>query len=211
EVVNFTHAPIRFVSEDQIAAGGLRSYKLLLVPQADYVRDDAYNAILQYAGDGGFVFCIGENSFRYNPYGKPEKDRLSLLRKAVEQNHPRRLQKIKERWKAKVNIESTDWADKHAAAEIIEALFTDLGMSRPFKILNRNGQNPWGVEARTIRLQGKQVLSLVNWLKNPVVISVIPDRGKIVNASNLVNKETLDMNELYLESMVPMLVEIKIE
>ncbi|NIA29339.1 MAG: hypothetical protein GWP06_05415 [Actinobacteria bacterium] len=211
EAVNFLHAPIRFISEDQVAAGKLRSYKLLLVPQADYVRDDAFGAILQYARDGGFVFCIGGNSFRYNPYGKPEKDRLSQLRKAVQQNHPHELQKTKERWKAKVDIGSTEWTDKHAAAKILDTLFDDLGIARPFKVVNRNGQSPWGVEAMTIEVQGKQVLSLVNWLKNPVVISVISAKGKIVSARNLVNKEALDMNKLHLEPMVPMLVESEIE
>jgi len=48
------------------------------------VRDDAYNAILQYAGEGGFVFCLDENCFRYNPYGKSETGRLSQLKTVVE-------------------------------------------------------------------------------------------------------------------------------
>jgi len=211
EAVNFLHTPIRFISEDQVAAGKLRSYKFLLVPRADYVRDDAFDAILQYARDGGFVFCVDESCFRYNPYGKPEKDRLRQLRSAMEKNYPHRLQKIEEQWRSKVDIGSTDWAEKHAAAEILDALFDDLGITRPFKVLKKDGRSPWGVEARTIQLQGKQVLSLVNWLKDPVVISVIPAKGQIVRARNLVNEETLDMKKLHLQPMEPMLVEIEIQ
>ncbi len=209
EVVNFSQTPFRFVSEDQVVAGGLRPYKLLLVPQADYVRDDAYKAILQYAGEGGFVFCVDESCFRHNPYGKPENDRLSQLRKVVEKNYPQRLHRIEKQWKSKVDMGSIDWADKYAAAEILDALFDDLGITRPFKVIGNDGRNAWGVETKTIQYKGKQVLSLVNWLKNAAMISVIPTKGKIVSAKNLMNEKAIDVKELHLKPMEPMLLQIE--
>ncbi len=209
EVVNFLHVPFRFISEDQVVAGGLRPYKLLLVPQADYVRDDAYEAILRYAGKGGFVFCVDESCFRYNPYGKPQKDHFSQLRRALKKNYPHQLQKIEEQWKSKVAMGSIDWTDKYSAAEILDALIEELGIAPPFKVIRNDGRNTWGVETRTVQHQGKQVLSLVNWLKNTVVISVISTKGDIVKATNLINEKAIDLKDIHLEPMVPMLLKIE--
>ena len=62
-----------FVHQETLAAGTLSRYRVLLVPNAAYLRDAECEAIRQYVHSGGSLLATFETS-RYDEWGDPRKD-----------------------------------------------------------------------------------------------------------------------------------------
>jgi hypothetical protein len=62
-----------FVHQENLSAEALRQYRVLLIPNAAYLRDNECEAIHQFWAAGGSVLATFETS-RYNEWGDPRPD-----------------------------------------------------------------------------------------------------------------------------------------
>ncbi|MGH9404925.1 MAG: beta-galactosidase trimerization domain-containing protein [Terriglobia bacterium] len=62
-----------FIHQENLSAAALARYRVLLIPNAAYLRDAECEAIRQYAAAGGSVLATFETS-RYNEWGEPRED-----------------------------------------------------------------------------------------------------------------------------------------
>ncbi len=71
EALNFCGVPIGFVTEEQVAAGGLDTYDCLLVAGARTVLREAADAIRAFQARGGRVISAGPDNLIEDEYGRP--------------------------------------------------------------------------------------------------------------------------------------------
>ncbi len=62
-----------FIHQENLSAAALKRYRVLLIPNAAYLRDSECEAIKEYVGSGGSVLATFETS-RYNEWGEPRED-----------------------------------------------------------------------------------------------------------------------------------------
>lgn len=67
--------PIRFISERQIAAGGLDSVAIVVLPDVNALADEAFDALDRFLAEGGRMVSTG-SSVPYDAYGKSRPSRL---------------------------------------------------------------------------------------------------------------------------------------
>ena len=67
---------IDYVTEKRVAAGRLEDYRILVLPSADYLREETYARVTQFVKDGGVMLLIGTLP-SHDPAGR-ERD-LSFL------------------------------------------------------------------------------------------------------------------------------------
>src|SRR5262249_32161285 len=65
--------PFDFVHQENLSAQSLSSYRVLLIPNAAYLRDSECNIIRQYVHSGGSILATFETS-RYNEWGDARED-----------------------------------------------------------------------------------------------------------------------------------------
>ncbi len=62
-----------FIHQENLSAATLKRYRVLLIPNAAYLRDSECEAIKEYVASGGSVLATFETS-RYNEWGEPRED-----------------------------------------------------------------------------------------------------------------------------------------
>jgi hypothetical protein len=76
--------PVRFISERQIAAGGLDSVAIVVLPEVNALADDAFEPLDRFLAEGGRMVSTG-SSVPYDAYGtsRPSRLQASPLTKLV--------------------------------------------------------------------------------------------------------------------------------
>ena len=146
EVLNFCGVPIAFVTDEQAASGKLKQYKVLIIPQAQAATRASIEAIRGYAENGGRVLVCGEDNLTHDEYG----------REVAPPKHMMKLPKIK-------------------ATELRDTLMRELAKARiepPFVPRTSDRKIPYGVEWRCAVLDGRSIVNIVNYTKDPVTIEL---------------------------------------
>ncbi len=63
-----------YATEKRVAEGRLKDYRIVVMPQADYIRDETYAAVRKFVSDGGTAVVIGD---------PPAHDEMDHLRDAT--------------------------------------------------------------------------------------------------------------------------------
>lgn len=146
EALNFCGVPIAFVTDEQVVAGKLKDYKVLIVPQARAATRASIEAIRAYTKDDGRVLAYGEDNLTFDEYGR-------------EVAPPNRIQKL----------------PGVKGAELRDALMRILAKEgvTPLVVLRTTEKRiPYGVEWRCAVLDGRSIVSIVNYAIDPVSVEL---------------------------------------
>jgi hypothetical protein len=146
EALNFCGVPIAFVTDEQVAAGKLKDYKVLIVPQARAATRASIDAIRAYAQEGSQVLVYGEENLTRDEYGRDIAP-------------PKGMKKISN---AK-GVRLRDALMHHLAKE---------GVAPQVVLRTPNKKIPYGVEWRCALLDGRIIVNIVNYARNPVTIEL---------------------------------------
>lgn len=137
EALNFCGVPIGFVTEEQIAAGGLDDYACLLVAGARTLLQDAVKPVEAFRARGGRLVFYGSKNFVQNEFGRPMSP---LQADSVIEGRPR---------------------DEALRDRLLQELAA-AGIQPEIELRTPEGKIPYGVEWRVAMFDGKMLLNVVN-------------------------------------------------
>ena len=191
EALSYSGRKAGYVSERQIAGGGLNDYKLLIVPNAVRVNSSTLQGIRQFQEQGGKVLLIGAGSMKYGPHGET----LSTADRDYIFAHS-------------VKIASTDWT----AEQIREELFPLLKNVDPGRIgLNDplTRQPVYGVEWRSVDYDGAPLVNAVNYRASSITVYAERDGIPLTGFTNLITGETFAGTSFELQPLTPYLLQLR--
>ena len=183
--LSYLDAPIGFVTDKMLLRGVEPRVKLIVVPQAQYVRDEVYQALRSYAQSGGKLVVVG-SSFGFD-----------------EKNRARDFQALK-------GMANVGWIESEQAAEYywrtFDPMLDELGVSRPVRPVGRDGRPVWMVECRTLEQEGKQLTYLINLSRQDQHVTLEGVKGK---AWELIEDQKVPKGPIQLRSFEVKLLEHK--
>jgi hypothetical protein len=181
----FLDAPIGFVTDKMLLRGVDPRIKLIVVPQAQYVRDDVYAVLFNYAEAGGKLAVVGSG------FGFDEKNRV------------RDFQALKEMsnvvWLENEQPPQTYW-------RLFDPMLDEQGVSRPVRPVGPDGQPIWLVECRTLERNGRRLTYLINLSREVQEVTLEGVKGK---AWELIEDQAVPKGPIQLRSFEVMLLEHK--
>lgn len=147
EALNFCGVHIGFVTEEQIAAGGLDAYDCLIVTGARTLLRDAAAPIAAFRERGGRVVFYGARNFIEDEYGRAM---TPIAADSVIEGRPRE-EALRDRL-----------LEELAAADIRPRHDPRLS----------DGALPYGVEWRSAILDGQELVNIVNLTAGPETVSL---------------------------------------
>ena len=198
----FLDAPIKFISERQVASGNLGKYKILILPEVNFVEEKTYHEIKSFVFDGGTVVLVPK-SLEYNPYGRRRKALFFAgLKKSV--NHALLKGKVEVAGYGKGKVFFAHSLNVEEYRELFDGLFDKLGVFRPIRV-----SAPL-IESRTVRLgEDKFLTYLINTGLLPTKVNLRSDLGRIDGMKDMVNNDYVK-GEIELTPLNPILLEIKV-
>ena len=163
EALTFLDTQIRFVTEKQIADGSARMPRLLIAPQAGYVRDEAVDAVESFVRDGGTLVATGD-AFAHDEYGT-DRDVAFLPSSRRAENGSWTHGEGRVEYLAET-------PDPKALAEVIDPLLDTAGVSRPVRVLDHMRRRLWGVRTIAAQFNGRRLVYAVNLASRPHVVQI---------------------------------------
>jgi len=181
EALNFTGVKIGFATEEQAAAGGLERYNIVVLAEATHVSGTAFDALRRFAqSPNRRLIFYGRRSLRRDEYGRPR--RIADVRKA-----------------SAARYISGELVGKKLRDEL-EPFIDQAGVERPVRVTDaETGKPPWGVEWLGARCDGRLIVNLCNYLREPQSVRI--SGGPYVD---LITRQRLD-DTIELKPLVPVL------
>lgn len=179
----FLDTQTRFISERQIREGGLGKIRLLIVPGATFVSDDAYARILAFAKSGGAVY-VSPGSLSRGPYDN-----------------------------ARTPKELTDAGIRSFASnandltQTLDAMLKEAKIDRPIRPIGADGSRVANLEFRAVNDGAATLAYLINHGASAVNVTLKTDR-KIARAHELICGQDVTF-PLTIPPQVPMLLRIE--
>jgi hypothetical protein len=149
EALNFLGVPIGFVTERQLAEGGVPTdTRLVIVPAARYVEDSTVAALRGAAKRGVKIAILGDQSLTAVPTGGPRVDATVA------------------------GSEHLALSDPQTYHPRFDAWMRAAGIQRDLLALGADGRPAWGIEVRTASQGGQRLAYLVNLMREPVRVSL---------------------------------------
>jgi len=195
EALSYSGYKAGFITEKQAAEGGLQAYRLLIVPAASRVDPATLSGIRTFVEQGGQVLLVGSHALELEPRGAAQsaEDRGYVFDHA-----------------AKIHAETA------SAVQIRDALKPILNAIDPLHVTLKetaSGELPYNVEWRSVDLDGRRMLNIVNYGDSPVAVEAFlgndgtSGNSAISGFADLITGETLAGTELVLEPLTPYLLE----
>jgi hypothetical protein len=146
EALNFCGIPIAFVTDEQVAAGKLKDYTVLVVPQAQAATRASVDAMRTYSREGGRVLAYGEDNLTRDEYG-------------------RGIAPVE-------NITTLPSVKGVELRNVMMGALAKEGVKAPFVPRASDKEIPYGVEWRCAVLDGRDIVNVVNYAKDPVVMEL---------------------------------------
>lgn len=190
EALQFTNLPVGFVTENELISKGLPSEcKWLIVADASNVSKSTLDWLKKYINDGGKLFVVGNDAFKYNEYGKEwDTSQLEFLTKAD-----------------KLNI-----APPKELLENIESLMSKTDVKRDLKCIDINsGKLPsYGIMCRSTEFDGGTLVCLINVSSSEKEVSLEMNGSVVKNALNLFENKTEKVRTIKIAPLQTMLFKI---
>ncbi len=158
----FLDTPVRFISERQVGEGQLKNVRLLIVPGATFVTNEAYRKILEYAKGGGAVYATPKALSRdpYNNLRDPNETQAA-------------------------GIKRYHLAEPRMAAAF-DTVFDLCRIPRPVRLVGMDGKRVSNVECRIVEERTGHLAYLINHGSAPVSVTLKMDR-KITRVRELIS------------------------
>lgn len=177
--LDFLGEPITFVSERQLAAGTAAKVKWLIVPDATHILDTTPAALAAFQKSGGKVLLVGKDSLTRDEYDRPLPGRMDCP-----------------------IIEPA--ADDRATAGLLRAMLRPLQTAG---LREKPGDKPaWGIEYRVVPLGKSTLVPMVNLNQEARTVTFPKWAGH--TSLDLLSGETVNLNSIPLEPMLPRLLRI---
>ncbi|MEN3001963.1 MAG: beta-galactosidase [Armatimonadota bacterium] len=175
---------VGFVTERQAAARQLPAgNKRILLPNVQYLSDEALIALDAYRQQGGGLVALGEPILRFDQYGRPRSSRLPIQ-----------------------IIDRDPGLDARLVHQRLARLLDEWNIARPLRLLDEQDQPAWGVAYRTAPYQNGFVASLCNYTQKPITVRLRNDKGQPIRAVNLFTGERVS-GQLTLQPLEPVLLQ----
>lgn len=187
EALSYSGYKAGYVSEQQVEAGGLDSYKLLIVPNASRVNPATLSGIRLFMEQGGRVLLIGSHALELAPHGTP----LSAADRSYVFAHADK-------------IATADWT----ASQIRDFLLPILQNINPQQLMLLNpadGEPVYGVEWRSVEYEGRTLVNVVNYGPNAVTVSIERNGARAVGFPDLITGESTAGQTIELLPLTPYL------
>ncbi len=199
EAAYFLDYPAGFITEKMVWEGRLADCSLLLIPGAKYASEDTVAKIREFHRMGGRLLIVDKESLKYDEYGN-ERDMAEFLPK------PMLSGSTPETYSPQLDYLTGSTPEEYAPQ--IDKAIEELGIRRPVRAMNREGEIAWGVELRIAEHQGKYVVYLVNVNVDAVEVQLRTTQP-IKAARNLITGRVIDLKGTWtLPPLEPMLVEL---
>jgi hypothetical protein len=151
EALNACGVPVRFVSEDQAADGGLEGFAAVIAPALGHTPDSLASALARYCEGGGKVWVVGEAPVcGRDEYGRPRD--LTLPASAL--------------------VRFPASAGGRTLQGLFLAQMQAQGVRRLVTVADPDGKAPWGVEYRAVRDGDAVLVSIANLWGTPQKLSL---------------------------------------
>lgn len=188
EALNACGVPVRFVSEQQAAAGRLKAFRAVIAPAVKHAPDSLAAAIAAYCLGGGKLWVIGEEPVcGRDEYSRPRA--LHLPETAVVQ-FPGDLS-ARELW-----------------ARFLQQMQAE-GLRRPLTVTDAGGRAPWAVEYRAARDAQGTLVSIVNLWGTPQKVRLSVDGQAVRGLQDLRRDTEIQGNELTLQPLEATILRVK--
>jgi hypothetical protein len=177
--LNFMGEPITFVSERQLAAGTAPKVNWLIVPKATHIFDTTPAALAAFTKSGGRILLIGGDSLSRDEYDRPL---ASQPESAVLE----------------------PGANDQAMADLLRAALRPLPTADLRE--SHSGRPAWGVEFRVVPTGKATLVPMINFNQDARTVNLPKWAGQ--QALDLLSGETVDLNSIPLEPMLPRLLRI---
>lgn len=184
----FLDAPVGFLTDKMLARGIDPKTKVVVIPEALYCDDEGYNNLLAYVEKGGRVVVIGKESLSRNTSDQPRDTRRLMGHKNVQVAEAGQLPR--DYWK------------------LLDAIYTDAGVSRDIRITDKQGNPVWEIECRSVQAEGKTVVYLINMTDNVAAVT-ISRAGRTGEIYDLLNETPVSSADLTLNPFETRLLEIE--
>ncbi len=175
------HTPT-FVSETQLNDGDANRFDVIILPHSTHVRQATVEALNDYLDDGGKILAFGALP-EFNEYDYPLEVPPSIEELEV------------------LPLPEEDLA----LGDLLEVELSDSGISVPAMTDLQTQAPAWGIQYRIVLYKGAYLASIVNFNHDSNTVSLTMT-GK---ATNLVNGETVDLANLELTPLEPVLLRIE--
>ncbi|MFZ2654282.1 MAG: sugar-binding protein [Victivallales bacterium] len=191
--IYFLNTPTDFITEKRILDSKLKDYRILVIPSAFYVNDSVYDRIADFAKNGGLVVVSGDDSLRFNEYGK-ERDLSSFYNIAT----VKRVAKVEDcRDAVKGNLGKIN-IDREIALGMKTSSGYDTG-------------DMDGIEYRSIKNDAKTICYVINLKKEKAAFTLMKKDGKpVMKSKDLISGKHLG-DEIILESMDVLMLEVVVK
>ncbi|MCP4640258.1 MAG: hypothetical protein GY851_07500 [bacterium] len=170
EALNFCGVPIGFVTDEQAAAGWLKKYDVLIVPDCAHVLGGASDAIRTWSGRGGVVVAHGTGCLAFDQYGRPSEE-IPFQKQFPADREGKRLRN-----------------------DLSKAL-RKAGIGPETKLRGSLWRMPYGVEWRTAALNGRTLINMVNLTREPIKVALPKGTWQdLITLGALGGSVTLDPN-----------------
>ncbi|QNK56517.1 S-layer homology domain-containing protein [Paenibacillus sp. PAMC21692] len=194
EALVYSGQHVRFVSEKQIAAGGLDPYRLLIVPNATHVQASTLDEISEFSSNGGRVIVIGENALSRNEHDQ-------LLSTGVRTG-------VFDRADAALAASSSAQAIRSALLPVLDDLeLTGIMLNDASAA---SDEPVYGVHWQSAEYNDRTLVNIVNYSEGPVTVT-LDAPYEIDSIKELISGESLGGTAIVLEPLTPYLLEVTAE
>jgi hypothetical protein len=187
EALNFCGVKVDFISEAQLGRGDGAKYGLIIAPQVTYMTDDGFKGLCNLPAKTRLI-VIGDAPAK-DPYMKalPEAGVKQIKAKALKLDGTLSSQKL---WPV-----------------FLKELGSIKALPEYAVVDAKTGKPVWGVEWLLAKVNGKNVINIVNLADKPVEVKVVSG-GKTVQAKDMLSLGGRE-NIRLLKPEMPVLAEVK--
>jgi hypothetical protein len=172
EALNFCGLPIAFITDEQIGAGLLNPYKCLIVPAAKSASREAIEGIRAWVAEGGKIIAYDEPNLTIDEYGR-----------AV--TPPPFLATLPKKTKS----------DLRKLRDALTGRLASMGIEPEVALRTPKRACPYGVEWRCATHEGRTLVNLINFTREPVKVELPAGEWvDLIAGTKLSNPVTLETN-----------------
>jgi hypothetical protein len=148
--------PIDFVTSQQIATGKLANHKVVVVPNATYVSQQTFDALVAFAREGGHLLVTGD-SLTHDEHGNRRDISTLFHTDALPVNSV-----VKHTMRSGVMQYMSGSQTPEVYANAALEMCAKLGLQPWFHLRGSSGRRPPGILARGVEVNGARYVSVVN-------------------------------------------------
>jgi hypothetical protein len=185
--LNFLGQKCTFVSEKMLREGRVPNVKWIIVSQATHVENATVEGLKKFVAAGGKLLFVGENNLAFDQYHRRRDSLPSELATTTKFTWPK----------------NNDAEAQHTLHDLLAAGGLNLTEAHDGK----SGDFAYAVEYRIVDQGGRKLMPVINFNKDATIVKFPQLAGKV--ATDLLSDESVDLQNLSLPPMTPMLLEVK--